>query len=356
MAGLFFTGPARAWQSQDPIDIDEDNWYLWSALGVVSGGPGHNAANPWIIENYIIDADNGPFGIRVRDCSDHFVIRDTWVYDAEYLSWPDQSGAGILIKNSTNGVVESGVWTFSNNYGILLYGSTGITIENVTATFNDEIGFYLYSADSNTLSEVAAVNNGDQGSRLSYSDYNSIDDSEFSDNDDHGIYVYRSHHNSFFNSTYENNDQGMRLYRSDDNDISRCTFEQNARGTVLNGSSSDYSVDNEFYCNEFLDNSSYGVQQTSRVDDSLFLFNDFIGNAGGGNQARDDGSDTIWSDWCVACVWPGNHWDQSPCTKYYSLADPTYAHCSESYTVLGSGNSRTDEYPAADPLQKVLPY
>jgi parallel beta-helix repeat protein len=146
--------------ARPPICITGDNEFT-SANGVVGGDGSEN--NPFIIENWVIDASQAD-GIRIKNTTKHFVIRNVVVYNGSlYFNgiYPDNIVAnsnqrldncyyGIYLENVVNGRVEGCV--LENNFdGIFLENSTNNVFVGNSIRNSTRFGIYLYYSDNNTF-------------------------------------------------------------------------------------------------------------------------------------------------------------------------------------------------------------
>ncbi len=134
-----------------PIYIDGN-----AALDSFFSGNGTDGTylNPYIIENYIIDANGAGSAIEIRNTNKYIIIRNCYI---------NESGTG------------------SNIAGINLYSSANVTITDCEIN-NNYYGLYLYYSDNNIIYHNNVSNNGRDGIRLRDSSNNSLYLNTFSDN------------------------------------------------------------------------------------------------------------------------------------------------------------------------------
>lgn len=130
---------ASEYSSHEPISIDSDSEF--TPQNGVTGGAG-TSSNPFVIEGWKIIASvtqDQDCAIRIENVTTFFVIRNTHV---------DLSGqgAGVEIRNSTNGVLASS--TISNcHLGISVSESGNLTIKENTLAESVETGFLFVNTD-----------------------------------------------------------------------------------------------------------------------------------------------------------------------------------------------------------------
>jgi parallel beta-helix repeat protein len=178
----------------------------------VNGGGLGTLGNPFIIENYIINASTAR-GIEIWNTTAYFVVR--------------------------NCVVENGGGTYD---GIYLGNVVNGRIENSTCR-NDYYGIYLYSSNNNTISDSIMTSNN-RGIYFRYnSSYNIISNCDFSNNVDYGVDVGDTgcHHNTITNCNIwgTQNYFGITAYAgSNYTEIMNCNVWNNSNGIGLGWSNS----------------------------------------------------------------------------------------------------------------------
>ncbi|MEM3444912.1 MAG: NosD domain-containing protein, partial [Thermoplasmata archaeon] len=155
--------------------------------------------NPYIIENYVIDAHGNYYGIFIENTDVWFVIRNCHIYNAT-SSGTIPYGAGIGLRNVSNGTVKNNI-CHNSRYGILLiqgcrnniiHGNTlyanlwGVNLEsdplpiinnvNTTITCNiiqeNYYGIFLHCAIDNIIASNWICNNTDYGVYVNKGEFN----------------------------------------------------------------------------------------------------------------------------------------------------------------------------------------
>ncbi len=122
--------------------------------------------NPFIIENYDINANGAGNAIMISNTDLHFMIRNCTVYNAIWLSNPFLAGEGIAVYNASNGVIV-----------------------NNTAFSNDGDGIDLQITTNMIVRDNEALSNYDDGIHITESNGVLVEDNTVSTNQDDGIYV-----------------------------------------------------------------------------------------------------------------------------------------------------------------------
>ena len=221
--------PSKSLTSHDPIHIDGNDDFASQASSEGWAGNG-TESNPYIIENYDIDASK---------------VSGGW------------SGAGIKIENTEmcciirNCVIHDGGWYYD---GIHFYNVTNGKIDNVTS-YNNYRGIRLFSSSNNTITNCDVYNNHYDGIRLLSSSDNTITNCNVYKNSWSGILLYSfSNNNQITNCNVYNNDEGIYLqYHSNNNNITDCNTYDNTNGIYLDGSS------NNNITNCYIYDNSYGI-------------------------------------------------------------------------------------------------
>lgn len=232
----------------------------FSNNGVVSGNG--TAGNPYIIEGWEINSTGFIAGINIGNTTDHFVIRDCFVYKAGQLD--------ILLDNVTNGrLLKDECTSAQMGYGIYLRNSSYCLIENVNSSVNTAHGLYFYHSNNNTVrnstfSDSASGN----GILLSYSEDNDLVNNSCLRNNENGIWLYSlSSNNTLTDNNCSDNARGIYLVSSSrSNNISSNNCSSNIYyGIYLAGSSNNTIIDNN--CSS---NNNYGIYLISSSWNILF--------------------------------------------------------------------------------------
>jgi parallel beta-helix repeat protein len=239
------------------IAIDNDT--VFAELAVDGNWEGNGTADdPYIIENYDINATNFASGIYIGNTTVHFIIRGCLVHDADTpTDYPFSSRCyGIILNNVTNGVVDDNQ-CYRDSFGIYLYGSDGNTVTNNTVYNNEEDSLTLRYSDNNTVS----------GNDLSDSDYclnlyYGSDGNVLSNNTCYGnymgIYGLVSENNTIENNVLNNNTWQIYMsLQADNNTISGNTI---CDGYVAIGLTSSENIT---VTDCAIDNCTYGVNVQS---------------------------------------------------------------------------------------------
>jgi parallel beta-helix repeat protein len=186
--------------SRATICIDGDNEFD-SSHGVNGGGDG-SEGNPYIIENWVINASSA-HGIHIRNTTKYFIIRNCLVENG------GEGYHGIYLENVRNGKIEN-VISRNNSCGIYLDSSHNNTLENNTVE-NNLNGIYLgWASDNNTLRNNLCRNNlgnplQNTGIGIYVSSENNILDNNRSENNSWGIWLWNSKNSRLTNNVCENN-------------------------------------------------------------------------------------------------------------------------------------------------------
>ena len=166
--------------NHDTIFIDGNNVFADNASSEDWGGNG-TLTNPYIIENYIINASFNTHGIEIRNTDVYFIIRNISVSDG--LS---NYNYGIYLNNVTNGELINN--TADNNLvGFLLRDSNNNTLTGNVAT-NSLHGFRIWYSNNNTLTNNTANDNLEYGMFLDNSNNNTITGNTLLMNELAGLY------------------------------------------------------------------------------------------------------------------------------------------------------------------------
>ena len=205
-----------------------NNWSAAKFAGICTGNG--TFSEPYVIEDWVIDANNIESGILIENSDVYFIIENCTVYNSGYF--PD---AGIKLNNITNSHLINN--DCSSNYnGIYLYNSKNITISGNTVNNNAEYGINLYHSNNNTvLGNIA--NNNFYGIDLYHSNNNTISGNDADLNNIYGLYLSYSNNNTVSgNNANYNKVYGIHLYNNTINNILGNTADHNLYGISLTSS------------------------------------------------------------------------------------------------------------------------
>ncbi|MGY5881986.1 MAG: NosD domain-containing protein [Candidatus Thorarchaeota archaeon] len=263
------------------------------------GWPGHGtSANPYLIENLIIDSVIGPHddnAIHISDTDVFFVIKNCTLVKPEYLS-----SETLRFYNVTNGGIENCTIThdspipFENAYGLYIYRSSNIHISGcVVSGYN--YGIYLYGSTRTSIKSTSFSNQDDYSIRVLF-----CNDTEISGNAAigtgrrgtyTGIYVAGDCLNCCVISNSINNcsQSGIRIQSKVDVHIYGNIVTHSQRGVLLQGINHSLIEYNTFT------NNDRGILVASDAFDNTLSNNVFGEND---VNAEDRGHNNTWdSNW-----------------------------------------------------------
>lgn len=268
--------------AHDPISIEHDG-DINAANGVTNPDAAGTEEDPYIIENWSIDASN-THGIEITYTSKHFVIKnceikngqnaEEEVYNNGIYIHTLQSGycivennqltkdnGGIVFNKASNCISRNNV--FNDNGGNMrIYNCKDITIENNQAEDGGH-GFYLKNVSDSTLKDNVVDGTYKPAYALYLSSSCIIDGNTVNDSEG-GVYLYHSYDNTIKN-----------------NDIKECWSYGFATQDAPEGGQS--SNNNQIYNNYFINN---GVDKGVTQAYDKYVNHWSVGNTG-----------NYWSDW-----------------------------------------------------------
>ncbi|MBD3339121.1 MAG: hypothetical protein GF353_08425 [Candidatus Lokiarchaeota archaeon] len=216
------------------IYIKNDNWtdagHPW-----IDGG-GSNAGtleDPHIIENVTIKCQGPCPCIKIENSTDHFIIRNCTLYNAE--------SCGINIDYSENGQILNNT-LYENGCGVLLYYSNNSRVHENTIFNNNHEGIFV-QGNNNNITFNRIIDLEEEGIYLLYAQNNKISDNKISNCED-GLYIIDSNDNNItYNEIRNNMEYG--IYASyADNFIIQNNLLNNLYNVYFNGSSPILMKDN----------------------------------------------------------------------------------------------------------------
>lgn len=373
--------------TRKPISINNNTDFAEQAEE--NGWPGNGTVDdPYILEDYEIDAEDYGYGVYIGNVTDHFTLRDSSFKNATEGNTDYFKNSGVYLYNTSNGRIENN--TVSNSsIGVALTDSTENLIVSNTVVNNTE-GINLVSSTSNTLGDNQISENRGTGIHLEISsDGNSLTMNNVSLNQNAGVTLEDSHSNSITDhKSIGNGLAGLAFLQSDDNEVTTSTFRDNWRGIYMESSGGNdintarmisnddsgiqlnysdqnliednnislnggagihlfYSDHNIFNYTEVMFNTNYGIFLNNSEYNTVY-HNNFINNEG---DAYDSG---LYNEWNQSYPEGGNYWgDHEGGDDYYGegqnqpgsdgIIDVPYAD-------IGGGTGAQDEYPLAAPV------
>lgn len=195
------------------IRINNNTDFQFQASG--EGWPGIGTINnPYIIQNYLIDAQGAGSCIYIGNTTVHFIINNCTLLGANGNGSPVNSGAGITLNSVNNGRLISNNIT-NNRLGIYSLGSNFNLIYNNNCSLNNATGIFLNStSDYNEIINNSCKFNNYSGMCITLSRYNTIENNICNHNNESGIKLETlCNNNVFYNNTcYSNNHSGIYLF------------------------------------------------------------------------------------------------------------------------------------------------
>ena len=291
--------------------------------------------NPYMISGYDIDAHSAGNCIYIGNTTVYFVIKECYLHNASYHSYPYFYGTGIALYNVKNGKIINNSISY-NNIGVMLQSSCKYNIiDGNSILHNADNGIYLFGYEEYIIIRNNTVSNNRVGIKINNSLHITITNNTFSDNTaSEGIWLYTSNNCKIINNKVSNSKTGIHLDSCcDNNTIINNTVTYNLwlgidiwksnNNMIKNNTISDtigayygYGVwirsskGNMVICNKIINNPNYGVYV--EISSSNYIFNNsFYYNHGSGDtfnfsniQAYDDSSDNYWN----SSFGVGNYW------------------------------------------------
>jgi len=306
------------------INATASNNWTWakSVYSILGSG---SLIDPYILEDYVINASGYTFGIYIINSKGpYFIIRNCTVYESidasvaggirlENCSFGqiynntvyDNGKSGIILTDSCQriNIYNNTVGDNNGYYGIHLIQSDDNLIYNNTGYDNGYHAIYLEASDYNSIFNNTAYSNDDNGIVInSFSKYNNVTYNYCTFNADDGIYLLGgSRYNNISNNwVYRNNQHGIYLENVNENNIFENIIYDNGNGIKLENSYQNSIYNNTIYdtgfnwqssgifletnchnntieINNIYDNTQYGVRLQDNCDDNI-IYNNSIRN------------------------------------------------------------------------------
>ncbi len=236
--------PSVRYTSSGPIRINSNTEFASSPA--VSSGDG-SKEDPWVIDGFEINGSGKGCGIYIGNTTDHFIIRNCYIYHTNGSSASYYWNAGILIYNVKNGTLSGNDVTYSGGCGVYIRDSAKITIDG-NDMMNNNQGLMIDHSDHNLAKGNNASRNSQNGIVLSSSDHCIVEENiAYYNVWGYGIDVYSSFLNEVMGNIVRNNlHDGIHNQVSWNNNITDNIVEGNENGIVFYSSTNSNITDN--YC------------------------------------------------------------------------------------------------------------
>ncbi len=231
--------------TDSPISISGD-----AQLNATASAGNGTAINPYILENYIINASgSGLDAILIQNTNAHFILRNCTIIATDVFQ------AGIKLVNVKNGTFLDNRLDFSNwgPYAIVIDSSEDIYLRNNTMN-KGYYGIHVESASKNiTITQNSIQQTMFYGIRTISLNNSQIFNNYFGYNRYTGIWLASSHHNTLQNNTFEYNEIAIYLGGSRFNHIVNNTvLYGDPQGIVISGSHNNTFLENTVkFCNSW---------------------------------------------------------------------------------------------------------
>lgn len=254
------------------------------AHGVNGGGDG-SAGNPYIIQDYVLDATNSP-GIWIEHTDAYFVIQNVQVFYGE-----TDSINGIRLSHAQNGSIILSSF-MDNYYGIDIQSSGNLSISDCVFE-SCYMSIYGYRSDYLDFARLTSANSTDNSLYFAgYCDFIAIADCDISHTSQSGIsFSSPSHDVQIANISMDSAYYGIYCYDISRLGISDCNVTNSYYGIMV------YFSDNCTLSNNEVFKSSYGLYLYS-IENSLVDYNYLNATAQYGIYIYSSGSRNIMVDNC----------------------------------------------------------
>lgn len=148
-------------------------------LSLVASSGNGNLSNPYIVENYVIDGNQGLFSISISNTNQYFILKNCTIYNATY---------GIYINNVLNGIFSQNNVYYNNFSGIFSINSSNNEF-NQNFIYNNKLGISFFQSNNNKIYVNQIFLNQDNGIIVNQSNFNEFRGNSLWDNNNSGFYL-----------------------------------------------------------------------------------------------------------------------------------------------------------------------
>ncbi len=236
----------KVYKPHSTIKINDDSDFTYEN-GVIAGSGTKD--DPYIIAGWDIDAHGKGNAIYIGNTKKYFIVRNCYLHNASYHSWPYSIGAGITLYRVRNGTIRDNLID-DNRRGIYFDSSDSNTIEGNIIDNNSNYGIYIEYSSKNIISNNTLKNN-DIGIYVEGT-YNEIQGNDMWNN---GIFLYNNYHTlTTQNISTTNTVNGKTVYYYKNANMNNVSVPADA-GQVLLG-----NVSHLILKNLKIENASVGIE------------------------------------------------------------------------------------------------
>ncbi len=239
--------------SRDPIKIDSNDDFNKTASEEGWNGSG-SEINPYIINNYKIDAIGSSHGIYIGNTTYHFEIKNCHIYNATNPGKDEGYGLhlfnvtngrinniileenfkeGIKIKNSLQIKINENIISNNQKNGISINNSSSITADSNSFFKNMDKGINIEQSNDLEFTSNKIQNNKFNGVVIKNSEFIDIKNNQINETRGPGILLHNSNNNFIQNNNIKSNDIGLKSFKSEDDKIKNNNISNNDRGIIL---------------------------------------------------------------------------------------------------------------------------
>ena len=312
----------------DKIHID-NNWTNAKAAGICTGSGTY--ADPYVIEDLIIDAEESGSCILVENSNKYFKIENCTVQYSEFLNLENYSEiifyAGIKLTNTTNGMLISNNCSFNRYCGIFLEESNNNTIKENLAHQEGSNMLIIHNSNNNKIFNNTLINNrlvltgmNNNLSKNNFYDAGIFIDGNITESTSHTIdtsnkvngkpiYYYTNEIGLYpinftgagqiilvntsksliSNMEVSDSSTGISLYYSHDNDIYKNNISFNRYGIYFENSYNNNITEN------ILNNNYYGLVVELNSYNNTIAMNNITKNVNGINIFGSNNNSVMWN-------------------------------------------------------------
>ena len=185
------------------------SWVVSRAWCLGTGAP----ADPYVIEDLVIDASGNDYGIQVDDS-------DTYCFKIENCTVSSATNAGVLLNNSNDGTIDNCDLSFnpgsSNGYGLKVIDCNRTTTTN-TRLIGNSYAVSISNSDYTNFSYNRLNTSFSNGMSIYDSDNNTISNNYITDTKNIGLWVVNVESTNITSNIFGDNGGDPSLYMQENN-------------------------------------------------------------------------------------------------------------------------------------------
>lgn len=248
--------------SHEPIIIDNNEDFNQTASEEGWNGTG-TEDDPYLIENYEINARMSSAGIYIGNTTAYFKIQNCSLHDAVNIQ--EQVGNGIKFFNVSHGNIQNNLIELNYKRGVNINNSTEIILKQNIIANNHHIGLSITNSENITSYSNSYTNNTNKGISLDKTNNVELFNCDIKKNRNDGIYIKDTQNTNIQNNIIKNNSiDGINIVNSNNTNIKENNITYNKDSGILTKNSNSAIIENNI-----INFNEIGIKKLGSLEDKI---------------------------------------------------------------------------------------